>query len=241
MSVEELLRTHEYNRNNGLSLNIDCGFLRRIGKTECLRYLIRNKPVSTRGILLLPNSYVRNWSEELRNYNLVCLTRQNFSNTPPFLTSEQNFIYADEIPEAESVVRNWGRRNNIFIAGFYSITLSRSEYSGFSGYSGVSGYSGFSRYVGIGTTEPEFRSRTTEQELESEFSTVGIGTTVFEEPKDPQNKMKFIIKDKIIEQGKITSKNNNMQNKMKFIENHKQNDALTKKFLDYFKKKSILI
>lgn len=224
MSVEELLRSYEDTRILGYSLNINCGYLRRIGKTECLRRIIRLKPISIRGILLLPSqNFVRNWVEETRDYNISCYVcpnvypRFNSQLNSQLSSSSPQYVYSDEVPDAETIVRNWGRQNIEFIAGFFSVHRSQNLQGvtgvSFQGLTGLQGVTGPSFQV-QGVTGPSFQGVTgvsfqgvtgmhanfanfqdDNQELQSIVAESKLTKNKKELPKDQQNKIKFIIKE----------------------------------------------
>ena len=216
MSVEELLRSYENTRILGYSLNINCGYLRGIGKTECLRQIIRQKPISIRGILLLPSqNFVRNWVEETRDYNISCYVCPNVYphfnpqlNSQLYSSSSPQYVYSDEVPDAETIVRNWDRQNIEFIAGFFSVDRSQN-FRGAIGLQGVTGIQcttdlqgatglSFQGVTGLsfqGVTYANFQDDNQEHQsivAESKFSKT---KNKKELPKDQQNKIKFIIKE----------------------------------------------
>lgn len=126
MSVENLI--FMYNQiNRGCPRNIDCGVLRRIGKTSCIKQLIQNSH--------------RNYQE-----NIVLVPSTSFSQVyrdiaPTFVVSPwlpievsrmellqtlrgadiRYFIYADEVRNAEEIVEGLDPRRAIFEVGFYSM------------------------------------------------------------------------------------------------------------------------
>lgn len=112
----DLKNTYLMHKRQGLCLNINCGYLRSIGKTEFLKELIleynQQKQVGTQVFLVVkdPNSFRRYWHNIPIQIITPSILRQNVFFNGAF--------FADEVPEAEDICI---RKNFNFIAGFYSI------------------------------------------------------------------------------------------------------------------------
>jgi hypothetical protein len=124
MSIEEIRQNWELQRQSNRSVNINCGFLRRIGKTQFLRQLMiewRRSNLSSHIVLLVPNSSLIRTYQDLCSYN----DRQNIidrvvvvNNFGPSELIRRSYVFADEVPDAERVCMHCGECT--FIAGTYS-------------------------------------------------------------------------------------------------------------------------
>lgn len=126
MSVENLM--FMYNQiQHGCPRNIDCGVLRRIGKTSCIKQLIQNSHRSYQeNIVLVPaQSYTQEYRDiaptfvispwlpiEVSRMELLQVLRG---------ADTRYFIYADEVRNAEEIIESFEPRRAVFEAGFYSI------------------------------------------------------------------------------------------------------------------------
>jgi len=101
----------------GINRNINCGSLRRIGKTHTLRRIIgefRTLDAVRRIILLVPNMNYRNRYEDLYHNGTINVIIGNQNQ----LRGQANaYVFADEVPTIEPIPSNAGIE---FIAGFYS-------------------------------------------------------------------------------------------------------------------------
>jgi len=119
MSAQELRQIYEMYRQQHI-LNINCGILRGIGKTECLIHLMLECPITIRRVLI-----VRTQNERRQYLNvdglisLICITS---SEVEQYFRGNNNptYVYADEVPNAQELIENLHRDSIRFIAGFYS-------------------------------------------------------------------------------------------------------------------------
>lgn len=112
--------------NRGCPRNIDCGVLRRIGKTSCIKQLIQNSHRSLEeNIVLVPS---RNYSEEYRGiaqtfvvspFVPIEVSRMELSQV--LRADTRCFVYADEVRNAEEIVGTLNNTRLVFEVGFYSI------------------------------------------------------------------------------------------------------------------------
>jgi hypothetical protein len=113
--------------HQGDSLNINCGTLRRIGKTTCIRELIRRNGQKN-NIVLVPNS---NFLQEYINIQVrPCIIPTDIENRRRYEfelsqmirgSSENFYVYADEVPDAENIMRIFENIPTVhFVVGFYS-------------------------------------------------------------------------------------------------------------------------
>jgi len=103
----------EYNCNNNLPHNINCGSLRRIGKTNCLLQIATEFKYARPDthILIISNLDIDLYRE--LDFNII--RPQNLLDI--FRGISNAIFFADEIPDAEIICRGC---NLEFIAGFYS-------------------------------------------------------------------------------------------------------------------------
>lgn len=129
MSVEELMRTHDMRVRSGHSLNINCGNLRRIGKTTCIRTMLERTPQTK--IIIIPN---QNLMHEYRNLARVFVlppisitgnARRRYEMELMSLLNGRGgdaYVFADEVPEAEELISTYCVTDRVhFVAGFYSV------------------------------------------------------------------------------------------------------------------------
>lgn len=133
MSVEELLNSHAYSERFLGTRNVNCGILRRIGKSLALKTMIRDSTVRN-VMVLVPNQnfrqvyyeIVRLFEQTQKRFSL-CIVRNTdiYQQQTMFLRGLLTYndtvhIYADEVPNAELIVSGAGNNRAVFIAGFYS-------------------------------------------------------------------------------------------------------------------------
>ena len=123
MSVEELIQQLEYYRNTLNIRNINCGMLRRIGKTEALKRIIKQyyamHPEITIYILVRNRSMIIEYNLEMLNIARI-LSIAELQHMQSFRGQMNVAFFADEIPNAEIL---FGEN---FVAGFYSTLDSPS-------------------------------------------------------------------------------------------------------------------
>lgn len=127
MSAEELRQFQEYISMSQGIRNINCGFLRRIGKTHCLISMIQmtNPPV----FLFVPTREMASAYNNIRsNIDRICViqtpvtyaTYQELCNLTRSVSRDSLInAYSDEIPGFEDAIMRNPHYN--YIAGFYSI------------------------------------------------------------------------------------------------------------------------
>jgi len=121
--------------DQGYSLNINCGTLRRIGKTTCIKELIYENREQN-NIILIPNSnFLQLYSNvQVRPFVFPTqdINRRRYEFELSQLVrgrSEDFYIYADEVPDAENIMEMFQDVPRAhFVAGFYSVDSSRSAY-----------------------------------------------------------------------------------------------------------------
>ena len=135
MSVSELMFMYNLCVDQGYSLNINCGTLRRIGKTTCIKELIRGNS-QRNNVVLVPNrNLLQDYAGvEVRPFVFPTDNMRNRSRYELELSqivrgrSEDFYVYADEVPDAENIMEMFRDSPTVhFVAGFYSID-SRSAY-----------------------------------------------------------------------------------------------------------------
>jgi hypothetical protein len=102
---------------HGINRNINCGSLRRIGKTHTLRRIMsefRAQDAVRRIILIVPTMNYRAAYEELYHDGTINLI---ISNQNQLRGQANAYLFADEVPVIEQLNPNSGVE---FIAGFYS-------------------------------------------------------------------------------------------------------------------------
>ena len=122
-----LIKQIDIARRANLSTNINCGALRRIGKTYALKQMIREynsaNPQETIAILIVNSNLIGEYSEFRNNRFIRIITLNGVHN---HLLGYDAAVFADEVPNVEDLISNF---NNVhFIAGFYSIPYSSSIY-----------------------------------------------------------------------------------------------------------------
>jgi hypothetical protein len=126
MSITEIRQVWEMHRQQGLNLNINCGDLRRIGKTQFLRELI----VQWKD--LHPTHSISIWTQtpdigqeyiDLRIDRTVEYLFNFFDlqcrGIRGMMRERELDVFSDEIPNAEEMIRRHPHLH--FIAGVYSI------------------------------------------------------------------------------------------------------------------------
>ena len=117
--VIDLVRQWEMSVQRDGPRNINCGMLRRIGKTQALRELIsqyRRNQGSARVYVLVPTQEMGNVYRDLGV--TICSIQGSFARE---ICSNIALVFADEVPDAEIIIRNNFQSPTItFIAGFYS-------------------------------------------------------------------------------------------------------------------------
>ena len=132
MSFEEIRRIWEYNRHNRLTANINCGYLRRCGKSEFLRDLIieeaRKEENRHKFFYLLVSSQnnSREYSDLVGNltsngivFRIIVATHDDTSLYQlRSLQNSNSLFFSDEIPNIEEIICPMGFT---LFAGVYSI------------------------------------------------------------------------------------------------------------------------
>jgi hypothetical protein len=120
MSAIELRQIWEEYRRQNIT-NINCGMLRRIGKTECLIQIMLECPVSVRKVLIVPSD--RNTTQFMLHggLNLIYINSTSQSINEFFRgNNDPTAVYADEVPNAQYLIEALHINSIHFIAGFYS-------------------------------------------------------------------------------------------------------------------------
>lgn len=122
MSSNEIRETWERHRHEGRSVNINCGYLRGIGKTQFLRELMiewkRDHPTSRIYLWSRNNRNITNQYRDLQNSNVI------YEVGEPRICESIADVFADEWPEAENYCRDRGYN---FVAGAYSYLVQESQ------------------------------------------------------------------------------------------------------------------
>jgi hypothetical protein len=118
MSAYELMLIWQYHKNVGDVLNINCGQLKNIGKTECIRKLLNN---SLNEIMIL-TPYSQQYQSQIAHHQIIAIWTKFGSEFTQYYRGKSNQIdaFADEVPNAEKIVNSLRMPNIKFIAGFYS-------------------------------------------------------------------------------------------------------------------------
>jgi hypothetical protein len=117
MSADELKIIWQYHKNTGNVLNINCGQLRNIGKTECIKRLMDD----SRNEIMILTPYSQQYQSQIAHQIFAIWTKFGSEFTQYYRgKSDQIDAFADEVPNAERIVNSLGRQNIKFIAGFYS-------------------------------------------------------------------------------------------------------------------------
>jgi len=119
MSVEELRLVFDRLSTEFGIRNINCGNLRRIGKTECLKSMIRES--RSECVVLVQYQYDLE-TYERDGYRAILVRDGNFR-----LRGHVWNVYADEVPDAEQRIYQPAQ----FIAGFYSTAIVGIGHTGF--------------------------------------------------------------------------------------------------------------
>lgn len=107
--------------------NIDCGMLRRIGKTELLKKLMREhkaeNPQDQIVLLTATADMALSYRQEIaQNIISYCLTQDSIHSARPYTNVA---IFSDEIERAEELTERF--RDGVFVAGFYSTSRAVQE------------------------------------------------------------------------------------------------------------------
>jgi hypothetical protein len=124
MSVEELMfMVSQIER--GCPRNIDCGMLRAIGKTNCIRQLIQRNNQRNNIVLV----HTRHALDQYRDiaevfvvnpYIPLQVAQSELSRT--LNPSNLYHIYADEVRNAEQIVEHFNPARVVFVVGFFSVS-----------------------------------------------------------------------------------------------------------------------
>lgn len=133
MSVEEIRSIWEYNRNQRLSTNINCGILRQCGKSLFLRSLILeevSKPENCNKsfILIVRSHNNRREYEDLLKLNshiFIITLERRLDVTLRSLNSLNSVIFSDEIENIEDYILPMGFT---LFAGVYSYPPTINSY-----------------------------------------------------------------------------------------------------------------
>jgi hypothetical protein len=132
MSIEEIRQNWDLCRNSNQSVNINCGSLRGIGKTQFLRQLMidyKRNNLSSHIVLLIPNSRLeRSYRDIVYPVTTQHINTQSIIDrvivANDFELSEitrrsvaQSYVFADEVPNAEQICMY---SDCTFVAGTYS-------------------------------------------------------------------------------------------------------------------------